>query len=226
MREAKQAVDRPADAGSRFSGSGPAEAGSGFSGWMAGNLTVQGYHLDAGERNRLRVGLRFATGLCLPLVAAGVVLESPVLLLAPASIGAIAGLAPRHPFDLLWNHGVRHVMAAPPLPPNPVRRRHAFKIGAVLLLLVAALFAAGHSTVALTLGGVLLAACCLATTVNFCVPSFLLSVSERWHASNKPAAESCLRIGVDQTQPSPRRQRARGLARYQQRRTTWKTTKS
>lgn len=214
MKEAKQAVDRGADAGSRFSG------------WMARNLAIQGYHVDAEERNRLRVGLRFATGLCLPLVAVAVLLGSPVLLTVLAGIGAIAGLGPRHPFDLLWNHGIRHVLDAPPVPPNPVRRRHAFKIGAALLLLVAVLFATGHSTLALALGGVLLAACFLSTTVNFCAPSFLLSVSGRWRTSNKSSAEACPRIRVDRTQRSPRGRRARGFAQYQQRRRTWKTTKS
>ena len=176
MKQAKQPVDGPADAGSRVSD------------WMARNLAIQGYHADAAERTRLRVGLRFATGLCLPLVAVAVLLESPVLLLVLAGIGAIGGLASRHPFDLLWNEGVRHVMGAPPLPPNPVRRRHAFKIGAALLLLAAALFAAGLSAAGPALGDVLLAACLLATTVNFCVPSFLLSVSARRHATNELTA--------------------------------------
>jgi hypothetical protein len=135
-----------------------------------------------------------------------------VLLLALAGIGAVAGLAPRHPFDLLWNHGIRHVMSAPPVPPSPVRRRHAFKIGAALLLLVAALFAAGLSTVGLAVGGALLGACFLATTVNFCVPSFLLSVSERRGASDKGTVGACPRARVDQMQPSPRREQARGSA--------------
>lgn len=203
VRGAKQAVDGRADAARRVSE------------WVAGNLAIQGYHLDAEERSRLRVGLRFATGSCVPLVAAALLLESPVLLLALAGIAAVAGLSRWHPFDLLWNHGIRHVMSAPPVPPNPVRRRHAFKIGAALLLLVAALFEAGLSAVGLAMGGVLLAACVLATTVHFCVPSFLLDVSERWHASNQPSpgAPPCGR--VDRTQMSARREQAPGTAQYE-----------
>lgn len=167
MSQADIAVDGPTDTGRRVSD------------WIARNLTTQGYCLGAEERTQLWVALRFATGLCLPLVAAALVLESLVLLLALASIGAVAGLAPRHPFDLLWNHGVRHISAAPPLPPNPVRRRHAFKIGAAWLLTVAALFAADLPAGAWALGGILIAACGLTTTVNFCVPSFALSLLER-----------------------------------------------
>jgi hypothetical protein len=59
-----------------------APAGRSFEGvrtatWMDRNLAVQGYRLEADERRRLRLGLRFATGLCLPLVALAMVLESP-----------------------------------------------------------------------------------------------------------------------------------------------------
>src|SRR5690349_13319073 len=87
--------------------------------WMARNLVTQGYCLEAEERRRLRPGLRFPTGLCLPLVALALALEAPVLFIALAGIGTVAGLTPRHPFDLLWNHGLRHLVGAPPLPPNP-----------------------------------------------------------------------------------------------------------
>ena len=147
--------------------------------WMARNLVTQGYCLHDDERRRLKIGLRFATGLCLLLVALALALESPALLVALAGIGAVAGLTPRHPFDLLWNHVVRHGFGAPPLPPNPTRRRHAFKFGATWLLVVAALFAVDLSTAALALGGVLLAACGLVTATNFCVPSFLLAALAR-----------------------------------------------
>jgi hypothetical protein len=40
---------------------------------------------------------------------------------------------------------------------------------------VAALFAAGASTAALVLGGVLVAVCGLLTATNFCVPSTMLA---------------------------------------------------
>src|SRR5919109_2251652 len=107
--------------------------------WMSRNLATQGYRLGAEERRRLRLGLRFPTGLCLALVVTALVLESPAMLAALAGIGLVAGFTPRHPFDLLWNHGLRHLSAAPPLPPNPARRRHAFKLGTAWLLTVAVL---------------------------------------------------------------------------------------
>jgi len=146
--------------------------------WMHRNLAMQGYSLDADSARRLRVGLRFATSLCLPIVVTGIVLESAAVLVATAVIGLFAGFSARHPFDLLWNHAVRHLFSAPVVPPSPRRRRHAFKVGTAWLLAVAGLFAAGMTTVALVLGGLLVVACAAVSTVNFCVPSFLLSLYE------------------------------------------------
>jgi Domain of unknown function (DUF4395) len=148
--------------------------------WIDANLDVQGYCLTAEESHALRWGLRFPTALCLVLVVLGLALQSAVLILALVPIGVVAGWTKRHPFDLIWNAGVRHLSGAPALPPNPKPRRHAFKLGAVWLLAVGVLFAVGQPTVALILGGVLLAVCGLVTVTNFCIPSTLLSVWWRW----------------------------------------------
>ena len=155
--------------------------------WMDANLEVQGYRMTAEQTRDLRWGLRFPTALCLALVVSGLVLGSAVLILALVPIGAIAGWTARHPFDLIWNHGLRHLTGAPPLPANPTPRRHAFKLATVWLLAVGVLFAAGQATAALVLGGILIAVCGLVTTTNFCVPSTLLGVWHRRQASTGAA---------------------------------------
>jgi hypothetical protein len=147
--------------------------------WMDDNLATQGYALPASERRRLAIGLRFPTALCFGLVTAGVVLESAILLAALSVFGLIAGFGARHPFDYVWNHGARHLLRAPGVPPNPTRRRHAFKVGTAWLLVVAGLFTAGWSTAGLVLGGMLLAACGSLTVFNLCIPSLALSLLER-----------------------------------------------
>ena len=140
------------------------------------NLAVQGYRLSPQESRALRIGLRFPTALCLALVVAGLALQSAVLILALVPIGGVAGWTTRHPFDLPWNYGLRRLMGAPSLPPNPTPRRHAFKLATVWLLAVGVLFAVGQPTMALVLGGVLVAVCGLVTVTHFCVPSTLLGV--------------------------------------------------
>jgi uncharacterized protein DUF4395 len=156
--------------------------------WMDDNLSTQGYCLQGDEARGLRIGLRFPTALCLSLVIVALAIQSWPMLLVLAGIGLIAGFTSRHPFDLLWNHGLRHLTAAPELPPNPARRRHAFKLATAWLLAVAALFIAGASTTALVLGGVLVAVCGLVTATNFCVPSTLLAWWED-RSRRQPAAE-------------------------------------
>ena len=149
------------------------------SAWMGANLSTQGYRLSGDERRRLRVGLRFPTALCLGLVIPALALESAPMLVILSGIGFVAGFTARHPFDLLWNHGLRHLGGAPALPPNPPRRRHAFKLATLWLLAVAGLFAAGADTAALSLGLVLVGVCGLVTVTNFCIPSTLLAWWDR-----------------------------------------------
>jgi hypothetical protein len=143
--------------------------------WTQANLQTQGYRLDACHAQALRVGLRFPTALCLALVVTGLALESALMIALLVPIGAVAGWTRRHPFDLIWNHGLRHLVRAPELPSNPTRRRHAFKLATVWLAGIAALFAVGATTAAIILGGVLVAVCSLVTVTNFCIPSTMLA---------------------------------------------------
>jgi Domain of unknown function (DUF4395) len=152
--------------------------------WMRGNLTTQGYCLSDAERRELAVGLRFSTGLCLGLFVVALGLASPVMVFAMSGIGLVAGFGARHPFDHVWNHGVRRLVGGPELPPTPPRRRDAFKVGTAWLLIVGTLVAAGATTVALVLGGALAAACATVTATNLCVPSETFAWLERRRTAN------------------------------------------
>jgi hypothetical protein len=154
--------------------------------WTEANLQVQGYCLTSDEARALRWGLRFPTAFCLGLVVTGLVLQSAVLILAIVPIGVVAGWTRRHPFDLLWNHGLRYLSGAPELPVNGTPRRHAFKLAAVWLLAVGLLFAFGQPA-ALVLGGVLVAVCGLVTVTNFCIPSTLLAIWWRRRGTPTPS---------------------------------------
>jgi hypothetical protein len=154
--------------------------------WMRSNLVTQGYCLSDAERRELALGLRFSTALCLALVIPALVLESVAMVFALSGIGLIAGFSARHPFDHVWNYGVRHLVGRPELPPNPIRRRHAFKVATVWLLAVGALLAAGATTIALVLGGLLVAGCTMVTTTNLCLPSEALAWWERRASATPP----------------------------------------
>src|SRR3954453_14941301 len=102
--------------------------------WMGANLTTQGYRLSDGDRRELALGLRFSTGVCLALVITALALESAPMVFALTGVGLVAGFSARHPFDYLWNHVIGVWLGPPALPPNPPRRRHAFKVATVWLL--------------------------------------------------------------------------------------------
>ena len=159
---------------------------AGAGAWMRANLTTQGYCLTDEERRALAVGLRFSTGACFALVVIALALQSAIALLALCGVGFVAGFTARHPFDHVWNHVVRHVAGGPALPPNPRRRRHAFKIATAWLAVVGVLLAAGAGTLATVLGGLLLAACAVVTATNLCLPSEALAWVERRHSTTKP----------------------------------------
>lgn len=148
--------------------------------WMHSNLATQGYSLSPEKSRALRLGLRLPTGLCLALVATGLTLPSAALILAVVPIGAVAGWSRRHPFDLIWNHGLRHLTGAPELPPNPTPRRHAFKLATAWLAGVGALLAADATTTAIVLGWVLVGVCGLLTATNYCIPSALFGIWSTW----------------------------------------------
>jgi hypothetical protein len=154
--------------------------------WMDHNLRTQGYCLAEEQSRSLAVGLRFPTAACLGLVITGLVLESAPMLFVLSGIGAVAGFTPRHPFDHVWNGAVRHAFGAPPLPANPPRRRHAFKIAAAWLLGVATLLAVGATTAGLVLGGLLVAACSAVTAFNLCLPSLAFEQIDRFRRRREP----------------------------------------
>jgi hypothetical protein len=156
--------------------------------WMRGNLTTQGYCLSDSERRELAVGLRFSTGLCLALVVVALALTSPAMIFALSGIGVIAGFSARHPFDHIWNHAARHAFGGPLLPPNPSRRRDAFKVATAWLLVVGTLLAAGATTAGVILGGMLVAACAVVTATNLCLPSETFAWWDRRTARKRPVA--------------------------------------
>jgi hypothetical protein len=155
--------------------------------WMRENLETQGYCLSDREAHELRVALRFSTGTCLVLFAVALALGSPAMVFALAGIGVVASFGARHPFDHVWNRAVRHVVGGPGLPPNPPRRRQAFRVATVWAALVGVLLAVGATVAAIVLGGMLIAACAAVTVANLCLPSEALAWWERRAAAKVSA---------------------------------------
>lgn len=81
--------------------------------------------------------LRLAFALCTVLAAVGTLLASPVFLWGLVPIAALAAAFPVHPFDLLYNHGLRHLTGTGPLPKRGAPNRFACGLGAAWLVVTA-----------------------------------------------------------------------------------------
>lgn len=147
--------------------------------WMRVNLATQGYALSDSDSRALWLGMRFAGGVCMTLVTIGLAVESPALILALSGLGLVASVGPRHPFDYVWNHAIRRVVAGPPVPPTARGRRFGFRVATVWLFAVGVLLVAGATTAGIVLGALLLAACAPFTLLNLCIPSVALARWER-----------------------------------------------
>ena len=135
-------------------------------------LDIQGF--DAVGIDRLAEAgpwLRMAFALCAALVIAATALASVPLFLVGAVIAGVAALSPVHPFDLIYNLGIRHIRGTGPLPRRPALNRMACGIGAVGLLVAAWAFSAGVPVLGYGMGIALSVVATLVGTVDVCIPS-------------------------------------------------------
>src|SRR5688572_12989599 len=98
-------------------------------------LDIQGFGaVDMKKLAPVAPWLRLAFGLCAVLGGVGTLLASPAILLALTVIAAIAAASPVHPFDLIYNYGIRHLTRTGPLPRRGAPTRFGCGMGAVLLV--------------------------------------------------------------------------------------------
>jgi len=137
-------------------------------------LEIQGFvGLDDQTLAETGPWLRLAFGLCTVLAATGTILASPVFLWALVPIAALAAAFPVHPFDLIYNHGLRRLTGTRPLPKRGAPARFACGVGAVWLLVTGWLFQAGHTSAGYVLGGALTIVGLLVSTTDICIPSLI-----------------------------------------------------
>ncbi len=137
-------------------------------------LEIQGFDtVDVLELAPVAPWLRLAFGLCGLLGGAGTLLASPTILLVLALIAALAAASPVHPFDLIYNYGIRHFTGTGPLPKRGAPTRFGCGMGAVLVLVTAWAFSAGHQVAGYALGGALTFVVLLVSTTDICIPSLI-----------------------------------------------------
>lgn len=135
-------------------------------------LETQGF-VDLDDAMLAEVGpwLRFSPAICTALIGLGTALASPVILGILVPIAVLGAIFPVHPFDLIYNYGLRHLTRTQSLPPNGPPRRFACGMAAVWLVATAWAFWGGATTAGYLLGGVLTVVAAIVSVSNFCIPS-------------------------------------------------------
>ncbi len=137
-------------------------------------LDVQGF-ADVDQETLAEVApwLRMAFGLCSLIAGVGTALASPTILWILTPIAALATLFPVHPFDLIYNHGVRYLRNTGPLPKRPAQSRFACGIATVWMVATAWSFQSGALIAGYILGGALTGVGSLVATTDICIPSMI-----------------------------------------------------
>ena len=137
-------------------------------------LDIQGFDdVNDATLAQTEVWLRMSPALCAAVAAVGTALASPWILWVLAAIAALGAAFPSHPFDLLYNVGIRRITGAPPLPENRAPRRFACAMASAWLVVTGALFAAGLSVAGYVLGFTFVGTATLVATTHICIPSMI-----------------------------------------------------
>jgi hypothetical protein len=162
-------------------------------------LDIQGFDaVDVQELAPVAPWLRLAFALCGVLGGVGTLLASPTILLLLALIAALAAASPVHPFDLIYNYGIRHLTGTGPLPKRGAPTRFGCGMGAVLVLVTAWAFSVGHRVTGYALGSALTFVVLLVSTTDICIPSLIYRLISGW-----PRAREAQRSGDLRTTVSP-----------------------
>ena len=87
-------------------------------------IQAQGFcGLDETSASQFNYPLRFVPAICLVWTATGTAMASPTILLALVPLAFLGAVLPGHPFDVIYNFGLRHLMNRPALPRYGFRRR-------------------------------------------------------------------------------------------------------
>jgi len=137
-------------------------------------LDIQGYGCETDDAlASTQLWLRFSPGLCATIAALGTALASPAVLWGLMVFAVLGAVLTFHPFDLIYNYGIRRLTRTPELPRNGAPRRFACAMASVWLLATGALFQAGFDPAGYVLGGALVATAGLITTTHICIPSLV-----------------------------------------------------
>jgi uncharacterized protein DUF4395 len=140
-------------------------------------IQAQGFcGLDDRTCAQINYPLRLSPAICMVWAAVGTALASSTILWALVPFAALGAILPGHPFDVLYNYGLRHLLGTPALPRYGARRRFACALATIMLIAAAWGFQASMPVVGYSVGWALVAAAFVNVSTGFCIPSFIARI--------------------------------------------------
>jgi hypothetical protein len=137
-------------------------------------LELQGFYgVEDSELSKVDSGLRVSPVICAMTVAVATITANANLFWGLLPFALAGALFPGHPFDVVYNHGLRHWTKGPRLPRYPAPRRFTCLLASAFIAASAFFIQSGAVETGQILGGILVATALVPILTGFCVPSFL-----------------------------------------------------
>ena len=139
-------------------------------------VEAEGFVAPADDKatTHMAFGLRLAPALCMTWTVIGIMLAEPMVLWALIPFALLGAILPNHPFDIIYNFGLRHLFGAARLPHYPSGRRIVCMTATVMLFVISWGFYSGIPAVSYAFGGMMIASATLYVTSGLCVITFFL----------------------------------------------------
>lgn len=135
-------------------------------------LDIQGFdNISKESLAQTAPWLRLAFGLCAVLAGLGTAIASPTILIVLIPFAFLGAVFPVHPFDLIYNYGIRFITGTSALPRRGAPSRFACGLAVVFLTGAIWAFQAGHILLGYFIGGSMTAVALLVSTTDICIPS-------------------------------------------------------
>ena len=137
-------------------------------------IEAQGY-VGLSDSDLAEVGpwLRLAPAICMVWAAIATFYQSELALMILVPFAALGAILRGHPFETIYNYGIRHIIGTQRLPPAQAPRRFACGVATIYLIVTILAFHNGFPFVAQFFGFSLVAAAAVPTFTDFCIPSFI-----------------------------------------------------
>lgn len=140
-------------------------------------IEAQGFcGLDDNSLLQINYPLRLAPAICMVWTLTGTALASPAILWALVPLAFLGALLPGHPFDVIYNFGLRHLFGTRALPTYGFRRRLGCVAASIALSASALSFQFGIPTVGYVLGAMVAMGTLVNVTTGLCPPAVIMGL--------------------------------------------------